>query len=81
MSYFGKNSYMCIHGCEDGKCEQCYDDFMERGVRHEPLGTFGEMEAKRKAEQEPEKVSIGEQVRREVVAEFMARSEARHRND
>lgn len=72
---------MCPHGDEDGKCGQCYDEYMATGVRPEPLGTFGEMEAKRKTELEPPEVSIVEQTRREVVAEFMARSEARHRND
>lgn len=81
MSYFGKNSMMCPHGDEDGKCGLCYDEWAASGIRNDPIGTFGEIEAQREAKVAPECIDLVERTRREVVAEFMRRSEARHKND
>lgn len=42
--YFGRNSMMCSHGNEDGKCEECFEVFQETGVMPKPEMTFGEAE-------------------------------------
>lgn len=79
MSYFGRNSLMCPHGDEAGKCGLCYDEWKATGVTPEPVGTFGEVEdARNAAATPPEPISVVEQVRRETVAYFMGKSEGRH---
>lgn len=71
---------MCIHGNEDGKCEECYEEFKSTGIRPVALMTFGEAEKLGKTA-DPVAESIVERTRKEVCSTFMQRSIERHRNE
>lgn len=65
MGWIGKNSNICIHGDEDGKCSECYDDFVQRGIRHEPVGTYGQVKERDKVPA-PKPLTITEEVAKNI---------------